>query len=545
MAVPTEDSERAPLLAPSSSSTTTTIADESVSTASEDDFTEGSKISALRGIVLGACIAILIFLQTANFSMMTTIQSAIAVDLDAFQNASWFTSTYLIAGSSITPLAGRLCHLFSPRAYILVSCLIMAAGALIASLSPRLAVFLLGRAIHGVGGAAIFPVSLILIIELTNVKRRGLYIGCVNTCYTIGVACGAIITGALEPVTGWRGIFALQVPLSITMGIGIFLAIPSSIFSKHTNIINPGHLPNRLSQIDFLGVLLLITTTVLFLYGLSTPQITYSTIACSLITLLAFLFIESRPYLSTTQPILPLPILKSPAVLLTCLSTLSAMIARWSILFYTPVYALAVRDFSPAKAGLILLPTNGGFALGNLLLGYFHVKRAGSFYTSCLVVYLLFSLSLLVIGSITTREVEMGWYYLAAGVNGFTIGANMIYTLTHVLHRTPKESHFIVSSLLAMFRGLSASFGSAIGGGVFSRILTQALREGFEDRGFPLEGKEELIRRLLGSPALVGRLVGVEREVAVEGKKCSCSALLGPENLHGGSSTSLTRGMSS
>ncbi len=106
---------------------------------------------------------------------------------------------------------------------------------------------------------------------------------------------------------------------------------------------------------------------------------------------------------------------------------------------------------------------------------------------------------------------------MAAGVNGFMIGASMIYTLTHMLHRTPKESHFIVSSLLAMFRGLSASFGSAIGGGIFSRVLKVALGRGFEEKGFPLEGKRELIRRLLGSPALVGRLVGVEREVAVAG----------------------------
>ena len=31
---------------------------------------------------------------------MTTIQSSIAVDLDAFQDASWFTSTYLVCSSN-------------------------------------------------------------------------------------------------------------------------------------------------------------------------------------------------------------------------------------------------------------------------------------------------------------------------------------------------------------------------------------------------------------------------------------------------------------
>ena len=51
--------EQTPLLLPSSS---TTEVDESVSTASEVE--EQSKISALRGTILGACIAVLIFLQS-------------------------------------------------------------------------------------------------------------------------------------------------------------------------------------------------------------------------------------------------------------------------------------------------------------------------------------------------------------------------------------------------------------------------------------------------------------------------------------------------
>jgi predicted MFS family arabinose efflux permease len=392
----------------------------------------------------------------------------------------------------------------------------MASGALVTSLAPRLAVFLVGRALNGVGGAAVFPVSLILIIELTSVKRRGLYIGCVNTCYTIGIACGAITAGALDAVVGWRGIFALQVPLAILMGVGVFLAIPSSTFAKRNDSTNQEPLLSRLSHIDFLGLFLLVSAIVLFLYGLSTPKITYSTIVASAFTLLAFLVVENSKNF-TSQPILPLSVLRSRAVLLTCLSTLLAMVARWSILFYTPVYALSVRSFHPAQAGLILLPTNGGFALGNLLLGYFHVRRAGSFYTSCLVVYALFATSVLVLSKITTKEASMAGYFFVAGWNGFMIGASMIYTLTHVLHRTPKDSHFIISGLIAMFRGLSASFGSAIGGGIFARILKEALEKGFQEKGVPLEGKRDLIRRLLGSPALVGKLMGIEKEVAIDG----------------------------
>ena len=63
--------------------------------------------------------------------------------------------------------------------------------------------FLLGRAIQGIGGAGIMTVSFILVLELTGKKRRGLFIGLVNAGFTTGVSVGAVVAGALLPVTGW------------------------------------------------------------------------------------------------------------------------------------------------------------------------------------------------------------------------------------------------------------------------------------------------------------------------------------------------------
>lgn len=82
--------------------------------------------------------------------------------------------------------------------------------------------------------------------------------------------------------------------------------------------------------------------------------------------------------------------------------------------------------------------------------------------------------------------------------------------------------HFIVTGLLATFRGFSGSFGTAVGGGVFARTLTGSLRAGFDKLdmggGLPAAGREKLITILSGSPAKVweeGFLTDAEREVAV------------------------------
>ena len=54
-------------------------------------------------------------------------------------------------------------------------------------------------------------VSLILVLELSTKKRRGLHIGLVNSVFTMGVSFGAVIAGALLPITGWV-CFALCLP---------------------------------------------------------------------------------------------------------------------------------------------------------------------------------------------------------------------------------------------------------------------------------------------------------------------------------------------
>jgi len=100
-------------------------------------------------------------------------------------------------------------------------------------------------------------------------------------------------------------------------------------------------------------------------------------------------------------------------------------------------------------------------------------------------------------------------------VNGFTVGAAMNYTLAHVLHLTLPETHFIVTALIATFRGFAGSFGSAVGGGIFGRALSASLRHGFKQRG--MDDENDLIRRLMGSPALVSTLKGAEKEVAIQG----------------------------
>lgn len=118
-------------------------------------------------------------------------------------------------------------------------------------------------------------------------------------------------------------------------------------------------------------------SVVLLLFSLASPDVSTTTIVLSVLLFAAFLIVESK---YATEPIIPVALLRTRSVLLTCFAGLGLMMARWSVLFYTPVYAIALRGWSPASAGLILVPTNVGFALGGILVGWVHIRKAGSYY---------------------------------------------------------------------------------------------------------------------------------------------------------------------
>ncbi|KAI4957371.1 hypothetical protein J4E86_004509 [Alternaria arbusti] len=452
---------------------------------------------------------VLTFTTATNISILTTTQSSIAADLDAFETASWFTSSYLIAMSSLAPLMGRLCQVFSPRLCMFFSTMLIAIGSAITSTSVSFEHFIIGRVVTGAGGGGIFIVASIMAIQMTSPKRRGLYMGLANTAMTVGVSLGAVIAGALEPRIGWKPLFGIQAPISFVAGLGLLFSIPASHTSKNIKYENLS-IREKLARIDYSGALLLTTTIVLFLLGLSGPKVLPTPIILSALALPVFVLNEA--YVAG-DPVIPVSVLRSRGTLLTCLGTTGFMMARWSILFYTPVYALAVRGWAPAVAGSILIPTNAGFATGGLLAGVFHIKRTGSFYLHTVVAMALFPITMAVLALISTPTSLWGLYVAMVFLNGLVTGAATNYALVHLLHLTLPEVHPIVISLLATFRGFSGSFGSAIGGGYFVRVLHKSLDEGFAQAG--LKNRAELTRRLLGSPALVGKLEGKDRVVAV------------------------------
>ncbi|KAI1483123.1 MFS general substrate transporter [Daldinia eschscholtzii] len=512
--------EETPLLRSESSSPAAGSVSSATSESSQDEDspdldTPNQRVSRARGLAIVLSVYLLIFLQATNMSGITMAQSTIAADLNSYENAMWFTTAYLVAMSSSTPLVGKLASIFSSRSMVLVSSTLFAAGCFITSQARTFPVFILGRLLTGLGGGGSTALAIVLILELTTKRKRGLFVGLLNAGFTTGVSLGAVLSGALISVTGWRALFWVQVPPSLIAGLGIYFSIPHTFSSGQVS--KEGSLSTKLKRIDYAGAAFLTATVVLFLYGLS-GTIEVIPLVVSLATLIIFVLIE---YYVAVDPIIPISVIQNRGAILTCVSQLGFMAARWTVLFYAPITALAVRGFTPATSGSILIPTNLGFGLGGLLAGWLHIRRTGSFWASCLISFVLFAASLFVLSLVSTPDIPIAVYIGVVFFNGLFTGAALNYTLAHLLHLTLPDTHYIATSLLGTFRGFAGSFGSAIGGGIFSRTLRESLKHGFEAIDGPEGPKDrsDLIRKLIGSPALVfnGGLGPKEQEIAVQG----------------------------
>ena len=112
--------------------------------------------------------------------------------------------------SSITPLAGRLSQIFSPRSCIFTASALFSTGGLITAFAPTVEWFLVGRAVTGAGGAGILSLVIIIVLQMAGHEHRGLYLGSINSVITTGVSLGAVLGGAIEPRLGWVRPYSFQ-----------------------------------------------------------------------------------------------------------------------------------------------------------------------------------------------------------------------------------------------------------------------------------------------------------------------------------------------
>ena len=120
---------------------------------------------------------------------------------------AWVFTSYLLAASVVTPIAGRLGDMFGKKRVLVVTLAGLAAGSLLAALVHTLPLMIVARTIQGLGGA-IFPLAFGIVRDEFPRERVAGAIALISGILGIGGGLGIVLAGPIlrtSPTTGSSG----------------------------------------------------------------------------------------------------------------------------------------------------------------------------------------------------------------------------------------------------------------------------------------------------------------------------------------------------
>jgi len=187
-----------------------------------------------RALLAAALVAV--FIAALDLTVITTILARIIFDLGInvgeIERYSWIVSGYLLAYLITIPIAGRVSDLIGRRPVFLFALALFVVGSVGCVLAQGLVPLIVARAVQGLGGGALVPVTLALAADLLPPGRRAAAIGAIGAIDTLGWVLGPLwgagtvgLLGAARVglVRDWRWVFALNVPIALAVLAILFL----------------------------------------------------------------------------------------------------------------------------------------------------------------------------------------------------------------------------------------------------------------------------------------------------------------------------------
>ena len=108
---------------------------------------------------------------------LPAIMADVGIGVDQLQAATPIVSGFLLGYVVVMPLLGRLSDIYGRRPLLLLCLAVFAAGSLVTASATDLGSVVAGRALQGLGGGGLVPVTLALVADLWPADVRGLPLG--------------------------------------------------------------------------------------------------------------------------------------------------------------------------------------------------------------------------------------------------------------------------------------------------------------------------------------------------------------------------------
>ncbi len=173
--------------------------------------TPGQQTWLLGGVTAGVFLAA--DDQTSIVTVLPALIADIGLTVDDLYRASWVVNGYLLGYLVALPIVGRVADVYGhARVYAAALGLFMLGSALVA-LSPTFETIVASRALQAVGGGAVVPIAMAIVVgELPPSRRLG-GLGAIAAASEAGALLGPLWGGLITDWLGWRAVFWLNLPM--------------------------------------------------------------------------------------------------------------------------------------------------------------------------------------------------------------------------------------------------------------------------------------------------------------------------------------------
>ncbi|KAJ4251386.1 hypothetical protein NW762_011367 [Fusarium torreyae] len=330
-----------------------------------------------------ASMAIACFLSGLDLTIVAVAVPSITDQFQTIGDIGWYSAAYGMTLSAFVFFFGQIYTLFSIKGVFLIGIATFEVGALICTLAPSSAVFILGRAISGLGRGAINGGLFKLLRQCFPLSKQAITNSFFGAVQSMGLITAPTIGGALIDAFSWRACFGINLPLGVVCIVLTAYGVHEQPVARQADTPTLT-LKEKLKKVDLLGTLLAVPAiTVLLMalqwggtkFGWGTWQIIVPLVVCVLL----FIGFGYLQYRQGDNSLLPPRILKQRSIMAgmwygACCEGILAVTE-----YYMSIYFQGVRGYTPTKAGLLALPMVGGLAiafiisgLGTTWLGYYY-----------------------------------------------------------------------------------------------------------------------------------------------------------------------------
>lgn len=421
-------------------------------------------------IMIGLCVAQL----GACFdgTIVSTIGTVLAEDLGGLSYYSWMTTAYLLCETIMIPIAGKLSDIYGRKPLFLTGLIIFAVGSVAAGLSSTMMVFIICRAIQGIGGGILIPVATAAVADLYSPRDRPRMQGILGAIFGIGSGIGPLIGGYIESTWDWHWCFYINIPIAIIAFALTIRKFPTPVSSEEKHI-------------DYSGIavltLLLLDVILLFEFGITDYGIasieSIAMIVIAIVLVVIFVKVEKK----ALDPIMAPHLIHNRTVVLSAIFMAIYGIGMIGAMMYTNMFAISVFGLTTLEAGEWSLAMVIGMMITSLSSGAL-VNRTG--YRGWLIVGpILCFIGLMILAGMTVDPdmIDMGTDYVAdtymvrflVGIFlfGLGLGCMMSVVMSAVQNSSKPTEMGMTTSAVNLVRSIGTTMGTA----VFTMLINSRL----------------------------------------------------------------------